>query len=74
MFIVKVQHRDQRAQVINGVSFKQRWQAERYARQQMEIARTNGNKVGEMENVFVVFTNDGDGTRQTAFWVSKVAK
>jgi len=72
MFTVKVQHRDQRAQVMKDVSFKQKNQAERFARQQIEIARTNGHKVGEVAGEFVVFTNDGDGTRQTTFWVSKV--
>lgn len=72
MFAVKVQHRDSQAQVMHN-TFKQRWQAEKFAAQQIEIARTNGRKVFEMGNEFVVLAQDSD-VRESTFWVVKVTK
>lgn len=64
---IKVQHYGERPQLMHA-SFPKKWQAVRYIRQQLEIARKDGKQAGEIEilGAFIVFGEGG--IHQTKFW------
>jgi len=68
-YVVKVRHWNQESQ-ITSETFARKWEAEKYMRQQVEIAMGHEKRTGFEAGAFVVFNDDG--TYKTTMWIARV--